>query len=372
MVKFVFARSCLDIDHYPLPKPDNRFDSWQTFFKTQAYQQRLLDDNTKQYVTMNTHQDLYQCHSAAIFQHAMDTILQGISGVVCYLDDILTTGKDEQEHLHMLEEVLWLKQHGSWVKRSKYALLQWLSRILRTESGRQGLPNYIGKSGDNTRCSSFNRFLILFGHHCINFIPNLAPIAYTYISRTFTQTEQNYAQLEKEASLVFGVTSTCMDVVLHFMLTTILGPYHHWKLYGCSIGHWFYLYIPTISDSNELRFMAHPWQCSIFNGSKFWPSCIGIAQMKSLAKNICGGQDDVVKLIFLANQWRTHHLLLHSTRGLGRQSFGKEFALNLLVRFTINHRGWHILRGYHHEVRRVTTSSMLDELSTDLPKHSSY
>lgn len=230
----------------------------------------------------------------------MDTILQGISGVVCYLDDILTTGKDEQEHLHMLEEVLWLKQHGSWVKRSKYALLQWLSRVLRTE---QGLPNYIRKSGDNTRCSSFNRFLILFGHYCINFIPNLAPIAYTYISRTFTQTEQNYAQLEKEASLVFGVTSTCMDVVLHFMLTTILGPKTGIPpLEAVRLQHWALILSVYTYDIRFKRTQVHgapidsadncdnAQDSSIFNGSKFWPSYIGIAQMKSLAKNICGGQ----------------------------------------------------------------------------------
>ena len=40
----------------------------------------------------------------------MDTILQGILNVVCYIDDILITGPDEETHLNNLAEVLkWLR-----------------------------------------------------------------------------------------------------------------------------------------------------------------------------------------------------------------------------------------------------------------------
>ena len=42
----------------------------------------------------------------AIFQRAMDAILQGMLGVLCYLDDILIVGKNKEEHLYTLEEVL--------------------------------------------------------------------------------------------------------------------------------------------------------------------------------------------------------------------------------------------------------------------------
>ena len=43
----------------------------------------------------------------------MDTILQGIPGVMCYIDDILITGKTDAEHLTNLDEVLQkLHKHG--------------------------------------------------------------------------------------------------------------------------------------------------------------------------------------------------------------------------------------------------------------------
>ncbi len=42
----------------------------------------------------------------AIFQSTMENLLQGIDGVVLYLDDILVTGKCQDQHLQRLEEVL--------------------------------------------------------------------------------------------------------------------------------------------------------------------------------------------------------------------------------------------------------------------------
>ena len=50
----------------------------------------------------------------------MDTILQGIPNVFCYLDDILITGPSEDAHLAHLEEVLArLKRYGVQAKIAK-------------------------------------------------------------------------------------------------------------------------------------------------------------------------------------------------------------------------------------------------------------
>ena len=50
----------------------------------------------------------------------MDTILQGIPHVICYIDDILVTGKDDADHLKNLAAVLQhLQQHGLCLKLPK-------------------------------------------------------------------------------------------------------------------------------------------------------------------------------------------------------------------------------------------------------------
>ena len=314
----------LDIDQYPLPTPSDLFASLargKRFTKldlTQAYQQMLLDPDSQQYVTVNTHQGLYRykrlpfgvASAPAIFQRTMDTILQGIPHVVCYIDDILVTGESEEEHLRNLEEVLKrLRQHGIRIKRSKCAFLQESVEYLGHEVDAKGIHTTTQKveaivnapsPKDVQQLRSFLGMLHYYG----KFIPNLATLIHplnellhtgtkwkwskecqeafvkakeklssadvlahydpklpirlagdasaygmgavishvyedgserpiAYASRTFTPTERNYAQLEKEAfSIVYGVRkfhtylygrrfTICTD---HKPLTTILGP----------------------------------------------------------------------------------------------------------------------------------------------------
>ena len=55
----------------------------------------------------------------------METILQWLKHVQCYIDDILITGSNEEEHLHNLEEVLkHLSQYGIRVKEDKHAFFK--------------------------------------------------------------------------------------------------------------------------------------------------------------------------------------------------------------------------------------------------------
>ena len=54
----------------------------------------------------------------------MDTVLQGISGVACYIDDILVSSADEESHLQILEEVYsCLEKHGFKLKLEKCEFL---------------------------------------------------------------------------------------------------------------------------------------------------------------------------------------------------------------------------------------------------------
>ena len=130
----VTVNAALEVDQHPLPTADEIFASLaggQKFTKldlSQAYQQLLLDDKAKELLTINTHKGLY-CYTRlpfgiasapAIFQRTMDRLLQGIDRVMCYIDDIIITGRDDTEHLHALEVVLnRLQEKGFRLKRSK-------------------------------------------------------------------------------------------------------------------------------------------------------------------------------------------------------------------------------------------------------------
>ena len=135
----VTINQALDIDQYPLPNPKEIFASLaggQKFTKldlSQAYQQLLLEESSRNFTTINTHQGMYRytrlpfgvASAPAIFQRTMDTILQGIPGVMCYLDDVLITGSDDGSHLKSLQDVLKrLEQQGLRVKAQKCHFMQ--------------------------------------------------------------------------------------------------------------------------------------------------------------------------------------------------------------------------------------------------------
>ena len=128
----------LDVEQYPLPRPQDLFATLaggQKFSKLdlrQAYFQLPLDEASRKFVTVNTHRGLYEytrlpfgvASAPALFQKTMDTILQGIPGVKCYIDDILVTGANDQEHLQNLEQVLErLSLQGMRLKKSKCSFL---------------------------------------------------------------------------------------------------------------------------------------------------------------------------------------------------------------------------------------------------------
>ena len=117
------------LDRYPIPRVEDLF---ATLFTkrdlSQAYQQLLLEEESKKYVTINTTRGLFQFNrlpfgvssAPGIFQRAMENLLQQIPGVVVYIDDILITGTNEEEHLAALEVVLTkLEQAGLRVQRNK-------------------------------------------------------------------------------------------------------------------------------------------------------------------------------------------------------------------------------------------------------------
>ena len=124
----------LEVDQYPLPKPDNIFATLATgkFFTkidlTHAYQQMRLKEDSRDYITINTHHGLFWytwlpfgvASAPSVFQKVMDTVLQGLPKTICYLDDILISGATKEEYFHNVEKVLqWLEQYNIHAKKAK-------------------------------------------------------------------------------------------------------------------------------------------------------------------------------------------------------------------------------------------------------------
>lgn len=81
---------------------------------SQAYNQLPLDESAKSLLAWSTHKGVYLVErlafgiktACAIFQKEMDTLLKGLKGVCCFVDDIIITGGSKEEHLQNLEAVL--------------------------------------------------------------------------------------------------------------------------------------------------------------------------------------------------------------------------------------------------------------------------
>ncbi|KAK6738459.1 hypothetical protein RB195_020516 [Necator americanus] len=77
----------------------------------EAYLQVEVEEESKEMLTINTQRGLYRYNrlpfgvksAPGIFQQIMDSVICGLEGVAAYLDDVIVTGRTQQEHRHNLE-----------------------------------------------------------------------------------------------------------------------------------------------------------------------------------------------------------------------------------------------------------------------------
>ena len=184
----------LNINRYPLPRPEELFaalNGGQQFTKldfSEAYLQLELDEETQQFMVINTHKGLFKytrlpfgiAAAPAVFQQTMDTVLQGLPGVVCYLDDIIVTGKDKAEHLLNLERVLSrIQEYGFRVRKEKCFFMQDSVEYLGHIVDRNGLKvspkkvKAIDEMPQPTNLTQLRAFLGMVNHYG-KFIPKLS------------------------------------------------------------------------------------------------------------------------------------------------------------------------------------------------------
>lgn len=108
------------VDSFPLPYMEEMFSELRrsTVFSNldlqSAYHQVLLHEDSHGLTSFITHEGLFHykrvpyglASGPSCFQRQMSTVLKGLAGVQCYLDDIIVSGKTSEEHNRNLDATL--------------------------------------------------------------------------------------------------------------------------------------------------------------------------------------------------------------------------------------------------------------------------
>ena len=143
---------------------------------------------SQKYTTINTTKvffkyqrlpfDIYSAPS--IFQRTMDSLMQGLSGVVVYINDILVIGKTPKENLHNLDQLIHqLEQAGVTLKESKCTFVppsvKYLGHIIDKNGLHPSKEKF--KAPEPWNITELKSFLGLLNYYA-KFLPNLSVIIF--------------------------------------------------------------------------------------------------------------------------------------------------------------------------------------------------
>lgn len=186
----------LIIDQYPLPRVEDLFAcvaGTKIFSKldlSQAYNQLLLDETSKELVTISTHKGLFRYQrlpfgvacAPAKFQKIMESLLTGIEGVIVFIDDVLICGKNVVENVERIEQVLLrLQDAGLRISLEKCNFFQEQVKYLGFIIDKDGVHTSaekvkaINNCPDPTNVTELKSLLGLINYYG-KFVPNLSTI----------------------------------------------------------------------------------------------------------------------------------------------------------------------------------------------------
>lgn len=241
----------LKVDHFPLPKIDDLFARLQggaIFSKldlAQAYAQICLDDESKKLVTIATHKGLFQYQrlpygvacAPAQFQKIIESLVSDIEGCVSFLDDILISGRNMQEHMFRVERVLSrLQETGLKVSLDKCDFfadkVEYLGYIISKE-GLQTSPKNILAIENAPAPKSVVQLQSVLGmiNYYGKFVPNLSTVLSPLYNLLKKDVKWSWNEIHEAAFKKIKQLLTSAPVLVHYnpnyelKLTTDASPY---------------------------------------------------------------------------------------------------------------------------------------------------
>ena len=230
------ANTATKTESYPLPRIEDLFASLaggKVFSKldlSHAYLQLPVAEESQPLLTVNTHEGLYHylrlpfgvSSAPAIFQRTMETLLQGLHHVCVYLDDILITGRSQQDHLKNLEKVLKrLEEAGMRLKQEKCTFLMPEVEYLGHRICQEGLQpteskvRAVADAPEPKRVSELRSFLGLVNYYG-KFLPNLATIAAPLYTLLKKNARWMWGKAQREAFKRVKDLLQSSDLLVHF------------------------------------------------------------------------------------------------------------------------------------------------------------
>ena len=133
------------------------------------------------------------------------TVLQGLEGVLCYIDDIRVSSEDEESHFQLLGEVFnRLQQHGFRLKQEKLEFLLPVVEYLGHQMSSDGIQPLLNKVDTIVKApkpQNFQQLRSFLGHinYYGKFIPNFSTLLQPLNRLLQATTQWNFNSKNKTA-----------------------------------------------------------------------------------------------------------------------------------------------------------------------------
>ena len=197
---------------------------------TQAYLHMEMDEESQEMMTLNTHRGLYRmtrlgfgiASAPALWQRAIDTVLQDVDDTQCLLDDILVSGKtDQAKEKNLTAGLQQLDKYGLKLNVDKCEFfrkeLSYLGHVV-SRSGIKTMPSKVQAicgAPITQNVSELRRFLGLVNYYQ-PFVPNMSSLAYPLNQLLGKGVPFQWSSAQDDAFWIVKTKIASADVLTHF------------------------------------------------------------------------------------------------------------------------------------------------------------